>query len=72
MKIELSTSLPCFRSMKSLALLPLGYWLGFLSTPLLFAAAFVSGVAAVFFQLADAAVVDEIKRRAAAGGPDEE
>ncbi|MHA7238545.1 MFS transporter [Arthrobacter sp. TMS1-12-1] len=42
-----------------LALLPLGYWLDFLSTPLLFAAAFVSGVAAVFFQLADAAVVQQ-------------
>ncbi|WP_104178843.1 MFS transporter [Arthrobacter sp. B0490] len=42
-----------------LALLPLGYWLGFLTTPLLFAAAFVAGVASVFFQLADAAVVQQ-------------
>lgn len=42
-----------------LALLPLGFWLGFLSTPLLFAAAFVAGVASVFFQLADAALVQQ-------------
>lgn len=42
-----------------LALLPLGYWLGFLSTPLLFATAFVAGLASVFFQLADAALVQQ-------------
>ncbi|PPB50491.1 hypothetical protein C4K88_00905 [Arthrobacter pityocampae] len=42
-----------------LALLPLGYWFGFLSTPLLFVAAFVAGVAGVFFQLADAALVQQ-------------
>lgn len=42
-----------------LALLPLGFWLGFLSTPLLFAVAFVAGVASVFFQLADAALVQQ-------------
>lgn len=42
-----------------LALLPLGYWLGFLSTPLLFAVAFLAGVASVFFQLADAALVQQ-------------
>ncbi|TKV29942.1 MFS transporter [Arthrobacter sp. NamB2] len=42
-----------------LALLPLGYWLGFLSTPLLFAAAFLAGIASVFFQLADAALVQQ-------------
>ncbi len=42
-----------------LALLPLGYWLGFLTTPLLFAAAFMAGVASVFFQLADAALVQQ-------------
>jgi MFS family permease len=42
-----------------LALLPLGYWLGFLSTPLLFGAAFAAGLASVFFQLADAAMVQQ-------------
>lgn len=42
-----------------LGLLPLGYWFGFLSTPLLFFAAFVSGVASVFFLLADAALVQQ-------------
>ncbi len=42
-----------------LALLPLGYWLGFLSTPLLFAVAFLAGVASVFFHLADAALVQQ-------------
>ncbi|MFC3299438.1 MFS transporter [Arthrobacter agilis] len=42
-----------------LGLLPLGYWLGFLSTPLLFATAFVAGTASVFFQLADAALVQQ-------------
>lgn len=42
-----------------LALLPVGYWLGFLSTPLLFAAAFTAGVASAFFQLADAALVQQ-------------
>ncbi|MHA7181120.1 MFS transporter [Arthrobacter sp. MDB2-24] len=42
-----------------LALLPVGYWLGFLSTPLLFGAAFVAGITSVFFQLADAALVQQ-------------
>jgi MFS family permease len=42
-----------------LGLLPVGYWLDFLSTPLLFAAAFIAGVASVFFQLADAALVQQ-------------
>ncbi len=42
-----------------LALLPVGYWLGFLSTPLLFAVAFAAGVASAFFQLADAALVQQ-------------
>ncbi|THJ66983.1 MFS transporter [Arthrobacter echini] len=42
-----------------LSLLPLGYWLGFLTTPLLFAAAFAAGVASAFFQLADAALVQQ-------------
>lgn len=42
-----------------LALLPLGYWLGFLDTPLLFVAAFVAGIASVFFQLADTALVQQ-------------
>ena len=42
-----------------LALLPLGFWLGFLSTPLLFLVAFVAGVSSVFFQLADAALVQQ-------------
>lgn len=41
------------------ALLPLGYWFGFLSTPLLFIAAFVAGVSSMFFQLADAALVQQ-------------
>lgn len=41
------------------ALLPLGYWFGFLSTPLLFVAAFVAGVSSMFFQLADAALVQQ-------------
>jgi MFS family permease len=43
----------------ALALLPVGYWLEFLSTPLLFAVAFVAGLASVFFQLADAALVQQ-------------
>ncbi|WP_434994059.1 MFS transporter [Arthrobacter sp. Ld5] len=42
-----------------LGLLPVGYFFGFLSTPLLFVAAFVAGVAGVFFQLADAALVQQ-------------
>ncbi len=42
-----------------LGLLPLGYWFGFLSTPLLFGTAFVAGVTSVFFQLADAALVQQ-------------
>ena len=42
-----------------LALLPVAYWFGFLSTPLLFFAAFVAGLASVFFQLADAALVQQ-------------
>lgn len=42
-----------------LGLLPVGYWLGFLSTLLLFVVAFVAGVASVFFQLADAALVQQ-------------
>lgn len=42
-----------------LGLLPLGYWFGFLSTPLLFGTAFVTGVTSVFFQLADAALVQQ-------------
>ncbi|MHA7278613.1 MFS transporter [Arthrobacter sp. MDT2-2] len=42
-----------------LALLPVGYWLGFLSTPLLFGAAFIAGITSVFFQLADAALVQQ-------------
>lgn len=42
-----------------LGLLPLGYWLGFLSVPLLFGTAFVVGVTSVFFQLADAALVQQ-------------
>lgn len=42
-----------------LTLLPVGYWLDFLTTPLLFLAAFVAGVSSVFFQLADAALVQQ-------------
>ncbi|MHA7284324.1 MFS transporter [Arthrobacter sp. TMS2-4] len=42
-----------------LGLLPVGYFFDFLSTPLLFVAAFVAGVAGVFFQLADAALVQQ-------------
>ncbi|MGV0110568.1 MULTISPECIES: MFS transporter [unclassified Arthrobacter] len=42
-----------------LGLLPIGYWLDFLSTPLLFVVAFVAGIASVFFQLADAALVQQ-------------
>jgi MFS family permease len=42
-----------------LALLPFGYWFGFLSTPLLFLVAFIAGVSSVFFQLADAALVQQ-------------
>ncbi|KNC19137.1 hypothetical protein AC792_08525 [Arthrobacter sp. RIT-PI-e] len=42
-----------------LALLPIAYWLDLLSTPLLFFAAFVAGLASIFFQLADAALVQQ-------------